>query len=51
MEIYFSYTKTRREFGRHCAFHDEAGEARSWGAMRARRPAARAAQLSRAPRV
>ena len=26
MEIYYSYTKLRKEFGRHCAFHDEAGE-------------------------
>ena len=29
MEIYHSYTKLRKEFGRHCAFHDEAGEART----------------------
>jgi hypothetical protein len=29
MEIYYSYTKLRKEFGRHCAFHDEAGEVRS----------------------
>ena len=32
MEIYYSYTKLRKEFGRHCAFHDEAGEVCSAGA-------------------
>ena len=31
MEIYYSYTKLRKEFGRHCAFHDEAGEVRFAG--------------------
>ena len=37
MEIYYSYTKLRKEFGRHCAFHDEAGEVRSQAACRGSR--------------
>lgn len=37
MEIYYSYTKLRKEFGRHAAFHDEAGEARARRSTRAER--------------
>lgn len=54
MEIYYSYTKLRKEFGRHCAFHDEAGEVRSragLGQLRRRRCGLPAPPLRRARRA